>query len=287
MSDATPPPGDFHAFFELESIGEDRFLAHFEVRDEWDEVAPLFGGSVLGFAVAAAAETCRDRPLASLHMYFLRGIAYGEPVEFVVERVRDGRRAAHRQVDVFARGKLSSRVALLFSAGDPGHRDLLGVRDLSGLPEPESLPLYADVLRADGEEPWWDSPVEWRFEGRPWEPSLSGESRHGGWVRPYRTIPDRPGRHAAATVFLSDALSHWPVRRLLGGRSEPGDYTSLDTAVWLHRDEPWTDWRYIESECAIGHGGRATSRRSLYARDGRLLATMVQEALIPSGATTS
>jgi len=281
MSTDTPPPGDFHGFFELERVGDDRYRAHFPVRDEWDLASSLFGGSILGFATAAAAETCPDRPLASLHMYFLRGVPYGESVDFVVERVRDGRRVAHRQVDVVAQDRLASRIVLLYAAGEPGQPELFGRRDMSGLAAPESLPAYNDVVSSEGEEPWWDSPIEWRFEGRPWEASVDGESRHGGWVRPFLALPDRPGRHAAATVFLSDALSHWPVARLLGGRNDPGSYTSLDTAVWLHRDEPWTDWRYIESECDVGHGGRGFSRRCLYARDGRLLATMVQEALIP------
>ena len=284
MADATPPPpGDFHAFFELERLDEDRFRAHFEAPpDDWEELHPLFGGSILGFAATAGAETCPDRPLASLHMYFLRGIPYGVPVDFVVERVRDGRRVAHRQVDVVAQEKLACRISLLYAGGDDGHRDLHGARDMQAVPAPESLRNHNEVILEEGIEPWWDSPIEWRFEGRPWDVSPDGASLHGGWVRPCRTIPDLPGRHAAATVFLSDALSHWPVARVLGGQHEPGQYTSLDTAVWLHRDEPWRDWRYIESDCDIGHRGRGFSRRSLYDRDGQLLATMVQEALIPS-----
>lgn len=283
MSADTPPPGDFHGFFALERVGDDRFRAHFEIRDEWDEQSSLFGGSILGFAAAASAETCPERPLASLHMYFLRGVPYGESVDFVVERVRDGRRVAHRQVDVVAQGRLASRIVLLYAAAESGRPDLFGRRDMSGLAAPESLPSYNDVVQADGEEPWWYSPIEWRFDGRPWEVSPDAAARHGGWVRPFLALPDTPGRHAAATVFLSDALSHWPVARVLGGHHDPGAFTSLDTAVWLHRDEPWRDWRYIESDCEVGHGGRGFSRRCLYARDGRLLATMVQEALIPGG----
>ena len=287
MADPVPPPGDFHSFFELETVGDDRFRAHFEVRDEWDEMFPLFGGSILGFAASAAAETCPGRPLASLHMYFMRAIPYGVPVDFVVDRVREGRRVAHRQVDVMAQDKLACRISLLYAAGEPGHRDLHGRRDMSDLPDPETLPVYNEVLAAEGIDPWWDSPIEWRFEGRPWDMSPGGQSLHGGWVRPFLEIPDRPGRHAAASVFLSDALSHWPVAQVLGGQFEPGHYTSLDTAVWMHRDEPWNDWRYIESDCEIGHGGRGFSRRSLYARDGRLLSSMVQEALIPSATEPS
>lgn len=280
-----PPPGDFEGFFDLEVVGPDRFRKRFVARDEWDEIHPLFGGSTLGFSVAAAARTCPDRPMASLHMYFLRGIAYGGEVDFRVERVRDGRRVAHRQVDVIAQEKLACRLTLLFGEPASQHAAIFGQRDMRDLPDPESLRSHDDIVAEEGDEPWWDSPIEWRFEGRPWEVDPGHDAVHGGWVRPYRELPDAPGVHAAATAFLSDALSHWPVARLIGGHDEPGSYTSLDTAIWLHRPEPWRDWRYIESECAIGHGGRGLSRRAVYERDGRLVASMVQEALIPSGAS--
>jgi acyl-CoA thioesterase-2 len=279
-----PPPGDFEGFFALETVGEDHFRKQFIIRDAWDEAGSLFGGSILGFSVAAAAKTCVDRPLASLHMYFLRGIPYGEPVDFRVERVRDGRRVAHRQVDVVAGSKLACRVTLLFAAAAaPDHDVLFGARDMTDVPAPESLPPYAQVVISEGDEPWWESPIDWRFEGRPWDVDPLSSATHGGWVRPFRELPDDPAVHAAATAFLSDALSHWPVARVVGGQDEPGSYTSLDTAIWLHRPEPWRDWRYIESTCEVGLGGRGLSRRSLYDREGRLLASMVQEALIPTG----
>ncbi len=278
-----PPPGDFEGFFALETVGEDHFRKHFVAVDEWDAMHPLFGGSILGFAVAAAAQTCGGRPLASLHMYFLRGIPYGVPVDFHVERVRDGRRVAHRQVEVRAQDKLACRITLLFSAPAEGHAMIFGERDMADLPDPETLRSHNDVIADEGDEPWWDSPIDWRFEGRPWEVDRANGALHGGWVRPCREIPDEPGLHEAATAFLSDALSHWPVARVLGGHDEPGSYTSLDTALWFHRPEPWRDWRYLESACEIGHGGRGLSRRSLYDRSGRLIASMIQEALIPSG----
>jgi len=289
-SDEHPPPGDFEGFFALETVGEDHFRKRFIARDEWDEMHPLFGGTTLGFGVCAAAQTCPDRPLASLHMYFLRGIPYGVPVDFRVERVREGRRVAHRQVDVLAgveEGKLACRLTLLFSSPAPDHRGIYGRRDMSDIPEPESLRPHTEVVLEEGNEPWWDSPIDWRFEGRPWDVDPSLPSTHGGWVKPFRPLPDDFGVHAAATAFLSDALSHWPVARVLGGHDEPGSYTSLDTAVWIHRPEPWHDWRYIESTCEVGHGGRGLSRRMLYDRSGTLIASMVQEALIPSGAGTT
>ncbi len=64
------------------------------------------------------------------------------------------------------------------------------------------------------------------------------------------------------------------------------NYTSLDQVVWLHRNLWWDDWWLLTSESDIGHAGRALTRRLLYTRDGRLVASMAQEQLIPGGAVS-
>ena len=60
------------------------------------------------------------------------------------------------------------------------------------------------------------------------------------------------------------------------------DFQALhDLHLPLHRDLPWDDWRLITTECDVAHGGRALSRRMLFTPDGRLVASMAQEQLIP------
>ena len=71
---------------------------------------------------------------------------------------------------------------------------------------------------------------------------------------------------------------------MLGNYYEPVGFSSLDTGLWFHRDEPWRDWRLLVSCCDIGTAGRAFMRRQLYAADGRLIVSMIQEALIPGTA---
>ena len=84
-----------------------------------------------------------------------------------------------------------------------------------------------------------------------------------------------------ALYFLADYHSHWPVARMLGEHFEPDHYTSLDQSVWIHRDEPWDDFWLHSSWTRGGHAGRALGHRTLHTRDGRLVASMAQEALIP------
>jgi acyl-CoA thioesterase-2 len=117
----------------------------------------------------------------------------------------------------------------------------------------------------------------------PWDvPQHGAPSRYQGWVRSRTPLPDGPGFRAAALAFLSDVHSHFPVARRLGGSFEPVGYTSLDQTLWIHRDLAWDDWWLATSESDVAHAGRALTRRSLHTRDGRLVATMVQEQLIPA-----
>jgi acyl-CoA thioesterase-2 len=71
--------------------------------------------------------------------------------------------------------------------------------------------------------------------------------------------------------------SHLSVALRLGAHFEPTGYTSLDQVLWVHREDPWTDWRLLTTVSDVAHGGRAWTRRMLHARDGTLLASMAQE----------
>lgn len=242
----------------------------------------VFGGMILGCAAHAAGLSCPDRPLASLHVHFLRPVPERVPVDFVAQPLRDGRRIAHRRVEVRADGKLRAELRAAFARVDPAGPALAGRREMRGVPAPETLKSEVEVAREEG---WGDDPytppIEWRWVGRPWV-ALPGEpSSYQGWVRPVERIGESPGLQAAMIAFLSDFHVHWPVARLGGVDFSPAGYSSLDSAIWIHRDGAWDDWWMIESECDVGFGGRAFTRRRLYRRSGELVASMAQEALLP------
>jgi acyl-CoA thioesterase-2 len=169
------------------------------------------------------------------------------------------------------------------ASGLDAQDDLL---DAAG-PPPEELPTEQEVARAEGltlEGPGpFGGPLEWRWiDGTPWrlDGPASG-SRYGAWVRPRFPLPDERVWHAAALAFLADYHSHLSVARWLGASSAPVGYTSLDQSLWVHRDLGWDDWWHLTTEGVVAHGGRALTRRALHTRDGRLVATMAQEQLIP------
>jgi acyl-CoA thioesterase II len=258
----------------IEAIDADRFRA----------VLPGFGGVTLGCATLAAARTCDDRVLHSLHAYFFRPVTPGAATDFAVERVRDGRRFALRRVKVQAGDRVLCEVVASFTAVAVGD----GFQEAGiapGTPGPDDLPTEDAIAAAEGlrlDEPGpIGGPLEWRWVGIPWRREDDVMARYLGWVRPRVALPDDRGIAVAALAFLSDYHSHFAVARKRGGPFEPFGYTSLDQALWVHRDRRWDDWWLLATDCDVAHAGRSFTRRSLYARDGELVASMAQEQLVP------
>src|SRR6185369_8491805 len=97
-----------------------------------------YGGQFVAQSMAAACRTVdADRLPTNMHLQFLRGGEAGEPVEYTVTRVFDGRTAASRRVDARQDGRMLTTATVSFAAELPGpehgHRP-----DVPG--DPDSLP---------------------------------------------------------------------------------------------------------------------------------------------------
>jgi acyl-CoA thioesterase-2 len=242
-----------------------------------------FGGQTLGCAAHAVALTCPDRSLHSLHAIFLRPVPPETSIELRVERLRDGRRFAQRRVQVCHEGRLLCDIRASFTSPVSGTSCGDATFD-ADVPQPESLADDVTVARSEGWQGWPDNPIEWRWVGSPWRPQRGESSHYAAWIRPRRPFADDRALRAAVVAYLSDFHSHWPVARILGRSFEPVGFVSLDQSIWVHADENWNAWRLFTSECDVTHGSRALTRRRLWSRDGRLLASMIQESLITDAA---
>jgi acyl-CoA thioesterase-2 len=99
-------------------------------------------------------------------------------------------------------------------------------------------------------------------------------------VRPQQALPDDPRLHAAALAYLGDYNSDWSVARRLGRGWLRGRFASLDHAMWVHRAARWNDWWLVTTRSDVAHAGRAFTSREVYTREGSLVASIVQEALV-------
>src|SRR4051794_4532574 len=74
-----------------------------------------FGGQVAGQALVAAGRTVpEDRPVHSLHAYFLRPGDAGAPIVYNVDRIRDGRSFTTRRVVAVQHGEAIFNLAASF-----------------------------------------------------------------------------------------------------------------------------------------------------------------------------
>ena len=122
----TQPPkesiDDLLRHIDLRPTDYDRFRGDVE-----QEEGRLFGGLVLAQAVVAAGRTVEKGDIHSLHAYFLRAGQPVEPIDYVVERIREGRNFFTRRVTALQETEGRS---------NPGFRDytLLDKAELKGSP---------------------------------------------------------------------------------------------------------------------------------------------------------
>lgn len=248
----------------------------------------VFGGQVLGQALTAAIRTVpEERPVHSLHAYFLRPGDVRAPIVYDVDRIRDGSSFTTRRVVAIQHGEAIFNLAASFQKTEPGfeHAD-----DMPKVPPPEEVPTDAERLKRHGEtapkmlQEW--ATAERPFESRtvedddPMNTDVKPASRHV-WFRTRHRLPDTPSMHQALLAYASDfsflttALKPHGVTWLSRGMQ----VASLDHAVWFHAPFRADEWLLH-----VMHSPRAASARGLvlgrvYTRDGVLVATTAQEGL--------
>jgi acyl-CoA thioesterase-2 len=237
-----------------------------------------FGGTTLGCAVLAAATGCEGRALHSLHAYFLRRVPPELEIELHVEKLSEGRRLAHRRVQLRLAGRVLCEVSASFSTPQDG----VGFQDVAMdlVPQPETLMPDVELAKLVG---WSDPPppVEWRWIEYPSRELMPGEAPLcRGWARPRLPLPGNARLHEAALAYLSDWASQGAIERRYARGFAHERFASLDHAVWLHQPARWDDWWLVTTRSDVAVAGRTLTHREIYTREGRRIATIAQEALI-------
>jgi acyl-CoA thioesterase-2 len=234
----------------------------------------LFGGLVLAYTLAAAAETVETRFLPqSLHAYFVRGGTPGVPITLDVTRVRDGRAFATRRVTAAQEGRAILEMLGSFHIAETGEdwHPAPPNRDEPTDAQPVERPRELDVfdLRAVGRRP--------AFGGPPY------------WVRVRETVADDPITRACVLAYMSDiglmAAARPDGFRLDFSASEEErrararNAASLDHAIWFHRPFDPNAWNRYEAIKLNSNGALGLVIGSFYDANGSLIASTSQEAL--------
>ncbi|WP_372700082.1 acyl-CoA thioesterase [Arthrobacter sp. JSM 101049] len=249
----------------------------------------VFGGQVLGQSIIAASRTVDgERPIHSMHGYFLRPGDVKLPITFGVERLRDGRSFSARRVHAYQKGQPILSMIASFQEPADGLEHQVEMPD--GIPDPESLPTTADVIgkvnHPIAREWAFQRPFDIRYVAKPiyFEPPSGTErtATNAVWMKTYEQLPDDPALHRAALAFGSDyTLLESVLRRHGLPWITPGmSVASLDHAMWWHRDVKVDDWLLYVQESPSSSGARGLGQGRFFTRDGRLVATVAQEGMV-------
>jgi acyl-CoA thioesterase-2 len=282
------PLGDLLAVLDLEGCGvddrgQDLFVGQSQ-RQPWGRV---YGGQVLGQTLVAAGRTVEEgRHVHSMHGYFLRPGDSDAPIQFAVERLRDGRSFTARRVHALQHGKPILSMIASFQDDDPGleHQDPMP----DGVPDPESLPSAVDIL-GDVDHPaaqYWarERPMDLRHVESPLylEPGTERVARQAVWMRTRGDLPDDELLHRAVLGYASDYTLLESVLRHHGlAWATPGlRVASLDHAMWWHRPARADEWLLYVQASPSASGARGLGIGRIFSRDGRLVVSVAQEGMV-------
>jgi acyl-CoA thioesterase-2 len=248
----------------------------------------VFGGQVLGQALAAANLTTEDRVVHSLHAYFLREGDHEAPIVYQVDRQRDGRSFSNRRVVAIQHGRPILNLAASFQRSEVG---LEHQADFPEVPAPDDLTDIAEYQRElIAEIPPAQLPrqflLERPFEFRPVYPPQfvnleARPPRQYVWLRALDRLPDDDDLHRNMLAYVSDYyLLATALRPHALSLFAPNlQIASLDHALWFHRPFRVDEWLLYAIESPNASGARALSRGQIFRRDGVLVANVVQEGV--------
>jgi acyl-CoA thioesterase-2 len=249
----------------------------------------VFGGQVLAQSLSAAMQTVpEDRFVHSLHAYFILPGDINLPIVFDVEPIRDGGSFTTRRVKAIQKGRVILNFAASFQLKQEGYDHQIEMPDIT---PPEELANwqglvqeYGDLLPEnfrkflDRERPIEFKPVE-RFN--PFTDNVSSPLRHV-WVKAKGIIPDQIRLQNQVLAYTSDynllttaLLPHGQIANW-----QELTIASLDHVMWFHRSFDMNEWLLYQTDSPSASGARGFSRGNIFTRDGKLVASVVQEGLI-------
>ncbi|WP_405904153.1 acyl-CoA thioesterase II [Streptomyces sp. NBC_00656] len=243
--------------------------------------APLraFGGQVAAQALVAAGTTvASDRLVHSLHGYFIRAGRTDRPIVYGVDRTRDGRSFTTRRVVAIQDG------VAIFSLSASFHRPEESPEHQAAMPAadgPEGLPDGWDAEVGTEGPAVFGTVLETRCATglHTGLPDVGQGPRQELWVRARGTLADPPLLHACVLTYISDIrLALTATLPHLDGPEFP-PLVSLDHALWFHRPFRADEWLLFAMDGPSYASSRGLSRGQFFTRDGRLVASVVQEGL--------
>jgi acyl-CoA thioesterase-2 len=102
------------------------------------------------------------------------------------------------------------------------------------------------------------------------------------WFRAVDELPDDDALHRCLLAYVSDfhLLDTAMIAHGISQLQTKLTIASIDHAMWFHRRVRVDEWLLYSTDSPSASGARAFARGSVFARDGRLVASTCQEGLV-------
>jgi acyl-CoA thioesterase-2 len=285
----TEPRSDWNVLLTLVGVApiDDR-RARGETGPAGAERGGLFGGQMIAQSLAACAHTVPAGSVPdSMHANLLRGGRAGDPVEFHVDRVRDGRNLQHREVRGYQGDDLIVQATVVSA---------LPIRGLDWQ-EPTAPPVGPPHRYPDGPMVWAEGLGRGVFEVA--HPMPDGDtdrlrsslddptqpSAHPLWVRCAVDLPEDPWLHGAIRAFWSDFGMNWAARSIHNLLApEPVTSVSATHSIWFHRPTPTGEWHLLDVHARSIFSNQVFVQAALFDSGGRISMSINQGVFVRGAA---
>jgi acyl-CoA thioesterase-2 len=259
--------------FDVRAKAPDHFSGDTGIAGE-DERQVVEGTQVLAQAIVAVAKRFADKSVRSVHAVFSRAVMVGQPVEFDIDVVHEGRSTATAVVGVQQNG-----------------RRCITITAFADVPS-------ADVIRHQLPRPDVVAPADANFSPMPMvgrelrlvdvvdinSPDEVGPPELYAWLH-YDPIPARDDLAKALIAYFTGHLGISTTMRAHEGIGTSQSHLTVSTApltvtVSFHEPVSWSGWLLYTHESTQVGAGMSYVRGAVHTEEGELIASFAQEAMI-------
>ena len=270
----------------LEKINDHTYIGK-NYKAPWGRV---FGGQVLAQSLHAAYQTVpKDRYAHSMHGYFILGGSIDVPIKYEVDIIRDGGSFTTRRVVAFQNEKAIFNMSASFQLKQEGVDHQISMPNV--LPPEELMNSHKQIEQFKAVIP--DTYKRYKaflpkiFEFKPVDNMLTKLVKNSPpfdniWFKTTEKLASNTPLQHQLLAYASDynilRPASMPHREFLN--SKEVFYTSLDHALWFHRDFDISDWLLYAIDSPSASNSRGFSRGSIFDSKGNLIASVAQEGLM-------
>jgi acyl-CoA thioesterase-2 len=240
----------------------------------------IFGGQVAAQAMRSATLISPEkRDIHSFSCIFLRPGNPDYEVRYVVTELRNGKSLSTYRVDAYQNIDGNESLILTSTSSFHIHEESQSFQDKmpSVISAEECGPV---VYTPPGSSSRVREPIDLSWPDAPPNSKAASEPRQMTWFKSRDKLPDEPLVHACALAYITDLTLAYTAHRPLNDINSTLNGASLDHSMHFHRPFRADEWVLFEQEANSFSGARSISSGKIFTKDGLLIASVRQEALV-------